>query len=308
RGQTPIDANNNINVDVIRGGVDDVLKRLHGTDSVGAQSLDAIIQEISGERYQDTDDFTAKFIKGTVTAQDEYAGDTNDSGTGSLTFVSTYLTWLNSQSNMLEWEFANGSLLFQRQDYNTPLDWDQSETSDVYQIPEQAGMIVSSVDLARANLTGGKGSVGNGTQDYVTSSSDKDEDTWVPEQIAAKAEDGQAAAGIVDVQKDETNEPADGQIAAEDPASTAVTDSEAAPEEGQEPAADPENVPPAEPVSVATPEAVPAAEPVSEPAPAEPAPASEPAPAEPAPASEPEADAAPEAESEEPAASEAPAA
>ncbi|MCR5676115.1 MAG: hypothetical protein K6G16_10450, partial [Lachnospiraceae bacterium] len=46
RGQTPIDANNNINVDVIRGGVDDVLKRLHGTDSVGAQSLDAIIQEI----------------------------------------------------------------------------------------------------------------------------------------------------------------------------------------------------------------------------------------------------------------------
>ena len=175
-GETPIDAGGSINVDVIRGGVDDVIKRLHGTDSMEAQSLDAIIQEISGQRYQDTDDFAAKFIKGSVLATGEYSGDTNDDGTGSLTFVSTYLTWLDSQSNIMEWEFANGSLLSQRQDYSSPLDWDRTESSGVYQIPDQGGMIVSSVGIERANLTGGKGSVGDGTQNYMNSNSDEDEE------------------------------------------------------------------------------------------------------------------------------------
>lgn len=299
RGQTPIDANNNINVDVIRGGVDDVLKRLHGSNNTGAQSLDEIIQEISGQRYRDTDDFTAKFIKGTATAQDEYAGDTNDSGTGSLTFVSTYLTWLDSQSNISERQLANGSLLFQEQDYNSPLHWDRTETSDVYQIPEQAGMIVSSVDLTKANQTGGKGSVGNGTQDYTRSGSNRDEDASEPEQFAAKTGNRQSLEGIavpaVDVQEDVTDEPVVGDAMVTDPAD--------APAEGQDPetvpasATAPDAAPAAEPVSAATPEAAPATDPIAAEAP-EATPAADPAPADPEPASEPEADAEPEAESE----------
>ncbi len=186
-GKAPIDAGGSIDVDVIRGGVDDVLKRLHGTESVQPQSLDEIICEISGQRYQDTDNFTTKFIKGTAEASGEYFGDTTDDGTGSLTFVSAYLTWLDSQSNIREGEVANGSLLYQQQDYDSPLDWDQRENSEVYQIPDRAGMIVSSVDLERANLTGGKGSVGNGTQDYTKTVSDG-EDESTPEQVAAKTE------------------------------------------------------------------------------------------------------------------------
>ncbi len=177
KGQTPIGADNTVNVDVIRGGVDDVLKRLHGTESVQPQSLDEIICEISGQRYQDTDDFTTKFIKGTAEVSGEYFGDTTDDGTGSLTFVSAYLTWLDSQSNIREGEVANGSLLFSEgQDYSSPLDWDRTENSDVYQIPDQGGMILSSVGIERANLTGGKGSVGDGTQSYANSNSDEDEE------------------------------------------------------------------------------------------------------------------------------------
>ncbi|MCR5094056.1 MAG: hypothetical protein K6B72_08795 [Lachnospiraceae bacterium] len=263
RGQTPIGADNIVNVDVIRGGMDDVLKRLHGTDSVGAQSLDAIIQEISGQRYQGTDDFTAKFIKGTADAQGGYSGDTNDSGTGSLTFVSTFLTWLDSQSNIRELEIANGSLLFQQQDYSSPLDWNCTESSEVYQIPNQAGMIVSSVDLTRANQTGGKSSVGNGTQDYAGSCRDKEEAASEPELLAAKTGNGQAAeeaavsTADADASENMTDEAAVEQAAEAEPEEAPAAATEAAPESVTES----EETPSKEPALEVEPEESPADEP-----------------------------------------------
>ncbi|MBO4336984.1 MAG: hypothetical protein J5842_02825, partial [Lachnospiraceae bacterium] len=164
RGEVPVDENGNVDIDVLRGGVDNILKRLHGSNEYNAESLDAIINDISGvlvERYRDTSDFQDRFIKGT-----DGNGDGNGNDKGSLAFVTTYLTWLGKESAAMG-SLASGSILFQDQAYFSPLDWNRQAVSDVYRIPEKGGMIESDVDIRRANLTGGTSSIGNGTQDYV---------------------------------------------------------------------------------------------------------------------------------------------
>ncbi len=268
--QSPVDENNNINVDVIRGGIDDILKRLHGTvgidaQTTDAQSLDEIIYEISGQRYLSTDDFTVKFIKGTPDAQGTYTGDVYDNGsdTGSLAFVSTYLTWLNAQSDLWTNRASNGSIFRQEQDYRDPLDLNWSGSSDVYQITDHSGFSESSVDLHRANLTGGTGSVGNGTQDYCGEPSSKDDEEEMPEQLAAKTENGQAAGEAIipadDAEEEAANVPAGEQPAGEEPenpgepAPSSVTEPEAAPATEPAPAADPATTPATEPAPLTVP-------------------------------------------------------
>jgi len=169
RGDVPVDANGNVNMDVLRGGVDNILKRLHGSNESDAETLDAIINDISrvlDEPYKNTADFQDRFIKGT-----DGNGDGNGNDNASLAFVATYLDWLSRESIVFG-DLANGSILFQDQDYYSPLDWNKKAVSDVYRIPDKGGMIELDVDIRRANLTGGTSTVGDGTQNYVSDDSE----------------------------------------------------------------------------------------------------------------------------------------
>ncbi len=156
-----------VDIEAIRSGVDRILLRLHGKGNNPGESMDTIIADISGytasrgtQGYKDTDSFQAAFIK----------GSNNNGDAASLQFVTNYLTWLEDQnytdSNGNE-KRANGSILRQDQNFATQLNWDGEWIQGDYRIAKDAGMIVSSVDDRRANLTGGKSSVGDGTHSYV---------------------------------------------------------------------------------------------------------------------------------------------
>ncbi len=180
RGIDAFDTEGNVDVAVIRDGIDDLFIRLHGTDGTDAQSLDQIIADISDGRYEDSLDFQKKFIKG-----ENNAGDNG----GSLDFVTDYLTWLNEEGIRND-IISNGSILFQEQGYTTPLDWDLTEESDVYRVADRSGMIYSSVDDQRANLTGGKSSVGDGTTEYVKTMIEMQEQNEGSGQSVAAKTDG----------------------------------------------------------------------------------------------------------------------
>ncbi len=154
-----IDNGGNFIMEAIREGLDDILKRLHGNGNGPGESLDTIISDISGRAYNSTNDFQNKFIKGA----DE------DRNGGSLDIVTKYLNWLEGQSYTVNGETkdANGSILRQEQNYDSPLSWEGEYVQNIpYRIANTSGMVASSVDDTRANYTGGKSSVGDGSNDY----------------------------------------------------------------------------------------------------------------------------------------------
>lgn len=162
RNVSVIDNDGNFIMESIREGLDDILKRLHGNGNGPGESLDTIISDISGSTYSSADDFQSKFIK----------GDGEESDGRSLDVVTQYLNWLEGQSYTVNGETkdANGSILRQEQNYDSPLSWEGEYVQTIpYRIANTSGMVASSVDDTRANYTGGKSNVGDGSNDYFFS-------------------------------------------------------------------------------------------------------------------------------------------
>ena len=144
-------------IDAIKGGLDDILLKLHGEQKDGKDSLafDTIIKEISGGIYKNTQEFQKTFIKG-----DEL----------SKTFVAGYLQKLENIDTSGDVERAHGSVLLgdDGQNTNTPLDRGaKTEKDKSYLISSDSGLAESDADDKRANTTGGIKYQGNGTHSYI---------------------------------------------------------------------------------------------------------------------------------------------
>ena len=151
-----------VNVDEIRYGASRILEQLHE-----GYSLDSIIKRISATGAEDanpyytgTDDFAAKFIKGSGEDNvNRVVYGTNVSALGSLSFCQYYLNYLESQSEEGDnTRLANGSILSSQQNYNSPLSRTAADVnSDLYKIIDSSKYVASTVGDEEAwDHTGGK--------------------------------------------------------------------------------------------------------------------------------------------------------
>ena len=127
-----------ISSEKLREGLSEILYRLHRGDT-----LDEVINEISGGAYKNTKDFTERFIKGTFDEKTQnYSGDLE-----SLSFCVGYLNYMNQLDAMDPNTHPAGSLLMD--DFGstqpTPLEKDTAATSDFYRIAEQNTLTTSTV-------------------------------------------------------------------------------------------------------------------------------------------------------------------
>lgn len=127
-----------ISSEKLRKGLSEILFRLHCGDT-----LDEVIREISGGAYENTADFTARFIKGTMNEETQnYSGDPE-----SLAFCVGYLNYMSRLDAMDTETHPAGSLLMD--DFGstqpTPLEKDAVATSDYYRIVEKNTMVTSTV-------------------------------------------------------------------------------------------------------------------------------------------------------------------
>ena len=122
----------------LREGLSEILFRLHQGDT-----LDEVISEISGGAYENTEDFTKRFIKGTYNEEtQDYDGDPD-----SLSFCVGYLNYMNRLDAMDPETHPVGSVLMD--DFGstqpTPLEKDTPAVSDFYRIVEDNTMTTSTV-------------------------------------------------------------------------------------------------------------------------------------------------------------------
>ena len=115
--------------DVIREGINTVLRRLHE-----GETLDAVICSISDGMFADTKDFEQKFIKG-----DE----------DSTEFCAGYLNFMRRLSQDENRQFLpNGSILYPFDcDYATPLDRTKNGDSALFRIVDSSDFVPSTADL-----------------------------------------------------------------------------------------------------------------------------------------------------------------
>ena len=105
----------------LKYGLDNILARIHN-----GESLDSVIKDISGGRYQSSDDFEAKFIKGPLT-EGYYYGD-SDSINFSVDFMNYMLSISRTEGRD---NVANGSILFDfEQDFGIPIDPYKNDTTN----------------------------------------------------------------------------------------------------------------------------------------------------------------------------------
>ena len=131
----------------LKYGLDYILARIHN-----GESLDSGIKDISGGRYQSTDDFEARFIKGPLT-EGYYYGD-DDSINFSVDFMNYMLNISRTEGRD---NVANGSILFDfEQDFGIPLDPDKNDTTDILAVYPYMHYVSSSVDPEFAHTSGGK--------------------------------------------------------------------------------------------------------------------------------------------------------
>ncbi|WP_143050803.1 hypothetical protein [[Clostridium] aminophilum] len=136
------DTQNNIyNMEVIRAGMEEILYQLHNN-----KPLDTIISEISDGAYNDTDDFTKRFVKGIQDEHGVYQGDQS-----SLQFVADYLNFLEDSTTMQ----PNGSILRQEQGYVSPLT-DEVVKSTFFNVVDSRTYVPSTADYYTALDTAGK--------------------------------------------------------------------------------------------------------------------------------------------------------
>ena len=127
-----------ISSEKLREGLSDILYRLHTGDT-----LDEVIHTISGGAYENTKDFTARFIKGNYQEETQrYGGDPD-----SLAFCVGYLNYMNHLDAMDPETHPAGSLLMD--DFGstlpTPLEKDAPAASDFYRFVEKNTMTTSTV-------------------------------------------------------------------------------------------------------------------------------------------------------------------
>ncbi|MBQ7677705.1 MAG: hypothetical protein IJT32_05670, partial [Lachnospiraceae bacterium] len=203
-----------INLTAITDGLNYLMEEMHK----GA-SLSEMVKSISnvgfngseGPEYKDLADFQASFIKGENTTGGE--ADVEKTDGYSLGFVVDYLNYLE---NSVEGEkIANGSILFENQDFKSPLAAEELSTdTSVYRI-NKPGRQVSDVDNDAAyNKTGGGTTVpGERNDEGVKEDSSVDDGDWEEYdegQYDEEFDDGQYDDGehryIVDDDGDDTGD------------------------------------------------------------------------------------------------------
>ena len=137
-----------ISSEKLREGISIILARLHDGDT-----LDEVIEDISGGAFADTADFTARFIEGTCDDETQvWSGDPD-----SLSFCVGYLNYMSSLDAQDPDTHPAGSLLME--DFGsterTPLVKDQKASSELYRIIEQSTLTDSTVGFEKTK-DGGK--------------------------------------------------------------------------------------------------------------------------------------------------------
>ena len=128
-------------------GLDYILARIHN-----GESLDSVIKDISGGRYQSSDDFEAKFIKGPLT-EGYYYGD-SDSINFSVDFMNYMLSISRTEGRD---NVANGSILFDfEQDFGIPIDPYKNDTTNTLAVYPYMRYVYSTVNPEFAYTSGGK--------------------------------------------------------------------------------------------------------------------------------------------------------
>lgn len=167
-GKTAINggAEKTVSSEVLRGGLNDILKRLHA-----GETLDEVINSISpvvdgNKVYNDTTEFQKKFIKGSLytnggkVEEGKFSeeGDYVD-GKGSAPFVVDVLNYfvrIGKQEGRVN-KYANGSILFDfERDFASPLDKTTNDQSDYLKIVESNTLVISTVPDSMAFENGGK--------------------------------------------------------------------------------------------------------------------------------------------------------
>lgn len=190
--------NTEISSEKLRLGMDSILKRMHN-----GETLDQVINSISGGAYKDTADFEARFIKG---PKDETDGKYSlDGDAESVSFVCDFMNYMNEIDRVNE-NGANGSVLFDfEKDFSSPLSFEGTYTAPVLQpLDDEDGEFQeyarSTVKGSFAYSTGGQSLSGksagasgtNASNNTLTSVSPAQESSALPE--AAK-EITEAAVG-----------------------------------------------------------------------------------------------------------------
>lgn len=131
----------------LKYGLDNILARIHN-----GESLDAVIKDISGGRYQSSDDFEAKFIKGPLT-EGYYYGDSD-----SINFTVDFMNYMLSISRTEGRDnVANGSILFDfEQDFGIPIDPYKNDTTNTLAVYPYMRYVYSTVNPEFAYTSGGK--------------------------------------------------------------------------------------------------------------------------------------------------------
>ena len=123
--------NTEISSEKLRLGMDSILKRMHN-----GETLDQVINSISGGAYKDTADFEARFIKG---PKDETDGKYSlDGDAESVSFVCDFMNYMNridqAKADGQRTNYANGSVLFDfEEDFVSPLSFEGTYTAPVLQ-------------------------------------------------------------------------------------------------------------------------------------------------------------------------------
>ena len=155
-----------ISSEKLREGISEILRSLHG-----GRTLDEVINEISGGAYENTQDFTRRFIKGTYNEEtQDYEGDEE-----SLAFCVGLLNYMSRLDAEDPEKHPAGSVLMD--DFGsmepTPLEKDKAAASEFYRIAEQNTMTTSTVPDDK-------------TKDGGTSYSGRDDFEEVVEKFKAK--------------------------------------------------------------------------------------------------------------------------
>ena len=145
--------------EAIRMGINTILERLHN-----GETMDEVISDISGGRYQSTNAFEEQFIKGKGTGtgdEETWSGDAD-----TQLFCTDFLNYMLSIDNNDSFkDYANGSILFDFEtDFTTPLDRTKEASSDLYVIIDSNELTDSTVSNDAAMKDGGKSRSGSGIQ------------------------------------------------------------------------------------------------------------------------------------------------
>ncbi len=113
-----------ISSEKLRLGMNSIIERMHN-----GETLDQVINSISGGTYKDTADFEARFIKGPKDEDGKYSlsGDA-----ASLNYVCDFMNYMNEIDKLKKSKersfYANGSVLFDFEtDFGSPLSFDETK-------------------------------------------------------------------------------------------------------------------------------------------------------------------------------------